>query len=65
MEVVEILPLEYEPAPAGSVERLAAQQAAERDAKNRAALTAWHRRHFGDVAGGLLAAEWQRKVLPC
>lgn len=54
MEIVEILPLEYEPAPAAQAERLAAQQGAEREAKNQASLLAWHEHTFGPVVGPII-----------
>lgn len=45
-----------EPEPA-NVERLAAQQQRERDARNQAGLLRWHVHTFGPVVGSVLAEE--------
>lgn len=57
----EILPLEYEPAPAFQFARLLVQQEAEQEVRNRAAIIAWYEREFGPDAGRVLAHEHNLK----
>lgn len=55
MTIDEILPLDYQPAT--DTRRLAQQQDAEREQRNRGNLVDWHVKTFGPIAGVILGRE--------